>query len=186
MQIEHELGERSLEAGHAAPEHGEARLGDPGGAFRVEPQRGADLFMRLGRETERPWLAPVTNLDVVVLALAHGDRWVGHVRELEQEPFESLVDRLELGVEGLDALADLAHARLLGSGVLAAALGLADRLGGFVAQRLEIVALADEPAALGVEDEQLVDELGAALGRESAAYRFGLVADQPDVKHARY
>ena len=183
VQVEHELRERALEPRHAAPQDGEARLGDPGGALQVEPERGADFLVRLRREAERPRLVPAAQLDVVVFALALGDRRVRQVRELERERLEPRVDRPELRVEPLDALADLAHARLFGAGVLAAALGLADQLGGLVAEGFEVFALADEPTALGVELDQLRDEVRAAFDGEPTAHRIGLLADQPDVKH---
>ena len=183
VEIEHELGERALEPRHSAPEDREARLGDPRCPLEVEPQRRADLLVGFRGKGERARLAPVANLDVVVLTLAFGDRRMGQVRQLEQEGLEALVDGLELGVERLDTLAHLAHAGLLGAGVLTPALGLADRLGGFVAQGLEVFALADEPTALGVEGDHLGDELGTTLVREPTPHRLGLLADLPDVKH---
>src|SRR5215831_14672303 len=67
--------------------------------------------------------------------------------------------------------------------VLTPALGQADGLRGLVAEGLEVLALADEPAALGIELDQLGDEIRAPLRGQRAADRIGLLADQPDVKH---
>ena len=60
-------------------------------------------------------------------------------------------------------------ARHLGGGVLAAAPGLADGLRGAIALGLELLGLADEAAALGVEGDDLPDVLGAALVGERRA-----------------
>src|SRR5204862_2563964 len=96
------------------------------------------------------------------------------------------VDVLQLAVERLDAIGHLAHLRHLGGRVLALAPGLADRFGGAVAQRLEVFGLLDEAAAVGVAGEDLPDELRAALFRERALDLFRVVADQPEIEHARY
>src|SRR5262249_26311008 len=87
------------------------------------------------------------------------------------------------GVLRLDAVAHLAHARLLGRGILAAAPGLADGLRGLVAQSLEVLDLLDDAAALGVAGEDLVEELSAALVGERGGDGVGLIADQLDVQH---
>src|SRR5262249_57395743 len=94
-----------------------------------------------------------------------------------------LAPQLQLGGERFDPLAALAHGGLLGPGVLTPALGQADGLRGFVAEGLEVFALTDEPAALGIELDQLGDEVRAPLRGQRAADRIGLLADQPDVKH---
>src|SRR2546422_3162097 len=51
----------------------------------VEPQRGAHLLVGLRREAERPRLAPVPNLDVVVLPPTRGDRWMRRSEEHTSE-----------------------------------------------------------------------------------------------------
>ena len=50
---------------------------------------------------------------------------------------------------------------------------------------LEVLGLLDQPAALGVAGEDLLDEVGAALVGERALDRLGLLADQPEVEHGR-
>src|SRR5206468_7554603 len=89
----------------------------------------------------------------------------------------------QLGVERFDAVADLAHACHLGGGVLTALLGLADGLRGAVAVRLEVLGFAHDVAARGVESDDLLHELGAALAGERALDHLGLLADQPEVQH---
>ena len=186
VQLEHEVGQRALEAGQRAPQHDEARLGHPGGALEIhQAERLADLLVRLGREGELSRPTPAAHFDVLVLGLARRHRRVGHVRDLEEEALHLAVHALELGLERLDPLAHLAHARLLVGRVLAAALGLADRLGGLVAQRLELLALTHEPSALGVQGEQRPDQLGASAVHEGALDRLGILADQSHVQHVR-
>ena len=112
-----------------------------------------------------------------------GNGRVGQIRDLKQQTLELRVHRLELGLERLDPLAHLPHARLLGGGVLAAALGLADRLRGLVAERLQFLALAEETPALGILREDRPDQLGAATVRQASLDGLGILADQLDVQH---
>src|SRR5262249_45995218 len=161
-------------------------LGHARSALEVHETEGlADLLVGLWREAEFPRRAPATHLDVLVLGLAGRHRRVGQVRNLKQDALDPGIDALELVVERLDAVADLAPPRLLGGRILAAALGLADRLRSLVAQGLEILALAHEPAALAVERDQRLDQLGASAVREGALHRLRILADQPDVQHVR-
>src|SRR5262249_59401958 len=96
-----------------------------------------------------------------------------------EQSLDRLVDGLHLAVESLDAVADFAHTRLLGAGVLSRLACAANRLGCGVAPRLEIVGLFDETAPLDVLGEDLGNELRAALVRERTLNLVGPLADQP-------
>ena len=91
-----------------------------------------------------------------------GTEGCGRLGSWRSRRLDLRVDLLELGVQLLDALADLAHPRHHRLGILAPALGLADGFGGAVALRLERLDLGDEPAALGVLRDRLAHQLGAA------------------------
>src|SRR5205807_7017149 len=85
VEVEHELGERALEARARPPEDREARLGDLDRAREVEQaERFADLLVRLGREAERARGAPASDLDVLLVALAGRAGGGGGVRGRDQ------------------------------------------------------------------------------------------------------
>ena len=90
---------------------------------------------------------------------------------------------LTSGVERLDAVGDLAHERHRGLRVLAAALGLADGLGGAVALGLELLGLGHQPPALRVHREHGRERHRGAARREGALHRRGIFSDQLDVEH---
>ena len=170
-----------------APQDREARLRQLRRALEVEEaQCLAEFFVRLGGEGERARRSPAAHLDVLRLGRAGGHRRIGEVRDLEEDSFELRVDRLELRVEEFDAVAHLTHPHRLSGRVLAASFRQADRLGGSVAEGLELLALLDETAAGGVKVEDALHQLGATPVGKPALNRFGLLADQPEVQHGRY
>ena len=184
LHIQHELGDGALEPRQRAPHDREARLRQLRGTVHVEQaEAGADGLVRPGLEVEPARRAPAANLDVLLVALAGRHRWVREVRDLDEQRFDGLVDGLQPGIEGLDAVADLAHPRLFGAGVLTRLLRAADRLGGGVALGLEVLDLFQEPAALDVLGEDLRDELGAALLGERALDLVGSLANEPQIEH---
>ena len=73
--------------------------------------------------------------------------------------------------------------RLLGLGVLAASLGLADGLGGAIAQGLELVGLLDQPAALVSRATMSLTRSAPPLPSERALDPLGVLADLPDIEH---
>src|SRR3989449_5638711 len=78
-----------------------------------EAQRLAELLVGPGDEAERAGRSPAAHLDVLRLGGPGRHRRVGEVRDLEEHALELGVHPLELGLERLDALADLAHPRHL-------------------------------------------------------------------------
>src|SRR5262249_56149368 len=112
-----------------APQHGEARFRDLGGALEIEKaERFADFIVRLRRKGELPRFSPLPDLGIVLAAGADRHRWMRQVRKLQEESLDFLVERLPLTVQRLDAIANLAHARLLGRCVLPPSLGFPDSL----------------------------------------------------------
>ena len=82
VEVEHEVGEGSLEAGAGAELQDEAGAGDLGGALEVEDAEGfADLPVGLGGEVEGGDGAPGLLDDVVELGGAGGDGVMGKVGE---------------------------------------------------------------------------------------------------------
>src|SRR2546422_2360772 len=150
----------------------------------VEPQRGAHLLVGLRREAERPRLAPVPNLDVVVLPPTRGDRWMRQVGDLNEQRLDPRLDLLQLGIESLDAIGKASRVLDLPRDVRALALTLGDLFGELVAERLQLLGFPYGAAPLRVEIDDLLHELGAALAGQSALDRLGLLADQPEVQHS--
>src|SRR5690606_40705818 len=124
----------------AATQHGEARAGQLGAGVAVEPAVArAELDAVLHREVERARRAPARLLDVLRLVRALRHRRAGKVGEAERDGVERGTD---LGPARLRGLQFLAEARDLGQQrrhVLAASLGLADRLAAGVAQVLQFL-----------------------------------------------
>ena len=106
-----------------------------------------------------------------------------HVGDLLEQALHGGVDALQLGVERLDPLADLAHARLLGARILAASLGAADGLGSNVALGLQIIRLFYQAAALGIAGDDVGDQFGAALLGERTLDVVGMLPDEPQIEH---
>ena len=184
LEVEHELRDRALEPRERPPHHGESRLGEPRGAIHVEQAEvAADFLVGFRLEVEPARCAPAPDLDVLLVALAGRHRWVREIRDLDEQRLDGLVDGLHLGVERLDAIAHLAHTRLLGAGILAGLARAPDGLGGRVALGLEVVRLLDEATPLDVLGEDLRDELGAALLGERPLHLVGPLPDQPQVEH---
>src|SRR2546427_8259704 len=163
VEVEHELGQRALEARRRAPQDREPRLRHLRRAREVEEARRlAELAVGPGEEAERAGRSPAAHLDVLRLGGPGRHRRVGEVRDLEEHALELSVHPLELGLERLDALADLTHPRHLRRRVLATPLRLADRLRGAVLEGLELLALFDETTAGGVEVEHALYQLRTA------------------------
>jgi hypothetical protein len=108
---------------------------------------------------------------------------VREIRQLEQQGVEARGRLLHEGVEGLDAVGDLAHPRHGRLRILAAPLGLADHLGGAVALGLQLLRLRHEAPALGVGIEHGPERDLSSARRERALHRRGILTDQPDVEH---
>ena len=86
MQIEHEVHERTLEAGTEVPVDGESRAGDLGRPFEIEDPEALSQFpVRLGSEIELRWCAPAANLDVVIRTMANWDTGVWKIWDARQD-----------------------------------------------------------------------------------------------------
>src|SRR5262249_49826880 len=171
-----------------SPEHREARFRDLGGPLEIEEaERFADFVMGLRREGKLSRLPPLSDLGIVLAAGADWHRWMRQVRKLTYDVPDLLVDLLDVTCQRLDAIAVLAHARLLGRRVLPPALGLPDGLRGAIPQRLEILGLLEETTARGVGAEQFLDEDGraSAASGETLGNGVWLLADEPQVQHGR-
>ncbi len=145
VEVEHEVGEGSLEAGSGAELEDEAGAGDLGGALEVEDAEGfADLPVGTGGEVEGGDGAPGLLDDVVVLGGAGGDAVVGKVGE---------------------GLEELAKAEVGFGGAGFELVCLFFERGGLCGDEGDVGALALEAAELGGE--------GVALGLEGLSFGDG-------------
>ena len=141
--------------------------------------------MGLHLEVELARGAPAAHLGVVVLVVADRAVLARDVGDGVGERLELLLNVLELGVEALDFVADLAHAGLGGFRLVLLALlhHGADLLGRRVALRLEGFGLLDQVAPEGVEFfESVVVPLCVAVC-ESGLDDIGVLADKANVEH---
>ena len=92
VEVEHEGGEGSLEAGALGEVDREAGTGDLGGSVEVEDAEGfTDLPVRLGGEGEGGRAAPGVDDYVVVLGVAGGDGVGGEVGKGLEEVAQTVV-----------------------------------------------------------------------------------------------
>ena len=145
-----------------ALEVGEARAARLGGALHVDEVEGdAEVEVVLGLEVEGRRLADAAQLDRVLLA---ADRDVVHdeVGDVEEHLAHARLDGLELLLACLDRVAERAHGGDRLAGVAARLLDRGDLVRGGLALGAHGLDLGGEPAALGLDGEELVERLGAA------------------------
>src|SRR2546428_13302105 len=81
VQVEHEVGEGSLQLRTHLPVHGKTRAGKLGSALEIEYAKLLTNFpMRLGREIKVRRRAPAADLDIIFGSLANGHAVVWDVR----------------------------------------------------------------------------------------------------------
>ena len=152
VQVEHELGERPMQACQLAAQDGKARAGKLGGDFAIEPALvRTELDVILDREIERARRAPTILFDVAVLVGTLRHRGIGQIRNAQRDRGELLLDVGQARFVGLELIGDtgdLGHQR---GGVLALALGDADRLGARIARVLQFLGLDLHGLALRLE-----------------------------------
>ena len=127
-------------------------------------------------------LADLAEDDRVLVGVAVGRVGIRRVRDRRGEPLAVGLDRLELALELLDPGRDLAHPGDRIGGVVALALGGADRVRGLVALGAQALDLGQQFAAAGVELEQAVEVLVGADAGERGADRRRILADAPQVE----
>ena len=184
--VEHELGERAVDADHRALHHHEARARQPAGGLEVEPGAGGrDLVVLERRGREVPRAAPAVQLDVGAVVGAVGDVRQRQVRHALQQVEERRVGMRGLGLEPADRLLPLGDQRAqpLELGLVAARLGRADLL----ARRVPLgecgLGGGDPRPPRRVEREHVGGQRREAAARQRRVEGQGVVADQADVVH---
>src|ERR1700749_4139698 len=82
MQVEHEVDQRALQPCSRSPVHRKACAGKLRGTLQIEnPQRFANLPVRLWLEGKLRRRSPALDLDIVLLRLAHRNRIVWKIRK---------------------------------------------------------------------------------------------------------
>ena len=154
MGVDHPRDEGALQRGPPALQHVEARPGQLCASLEVyDVQPLADLPVGRGLEVEGRQVLRRTEHDVLVLVLADGHVVAGYVGQRQEEAVELLLDGACLGIQFLDAAADLPHlvdelGRLL--------LRRTDLPAHLVAAGPEVVALVHHGPALTVQAENAV------------------------------
>src|SRR5439155_16063814 len=136
------------EPGAAAGEEQESRSRDLRGPLEIEQlEPGGDLPVGERLEVEPPRLPPATH-HLVLGGVASGrNRSVRQVGDPRGERFALLLELLQLLIETLDAIPDLAHRGDLGLGGIARLLAPRDLLARRVAPRLELLGLVEHGEA---------------------------------------
>ena len=166
MQVEHEADQRPLQPRPGAHVHRKPRPAQLGRAFQVEdPQRFAQLPVRLGLKVERTLLAPGLHRDVVGFGGADGHFIAGQVGNARQRKPHLLVESgrgLVQFVELVFQRAGLVHHR---GRVLPGLLQRAHLLAQLVAPRLQRLGLGDGLAPPLIERAKIAQQrsrVGAA------------------------
>ena len=138
-----------------------------------------------GREAaEFPRRAPPADLDVLLGRAADRNARMGQVGKLQGERGQLGVDLPHLGIQGLDLVAELAALADRDRGILPAALGGGDRLGGAVPPGFSLLYGLEQRAALAVGAEELLERhLGAAV-LDGLLDRVGMVTEEAGIKHS--
>ncbi len=142
--------------------------------------------MRLRRERGLAHLAPRAH-DGVGLLAADGDGVVHEVGDAEEDVVDLALHLAQPRVDLADALADGAHLGDQMVGALLRALALGHGLRRGVAARLQLVALADQGAALGVDlhhpRHRAVGLRRVPAAGQRGAEGAGVLPDLPEVEH---
>ncbi len=184
MGIEHEIHQGTFELRPQAPIHRKARASDFGGALQIQDsQLGAQFPMRLGREIKFARLTAATDLDVVLGATAHWDRFVRQVRNPRQQVLKFFIQRVLLFVKGCDPVADGAHGRLLFGGVDALLAQCCD-FGAFrITARLQFFRLPDSGAAARIQIAECIERRRIRAGRQTGGDCIEIGPEIPQIVH---
>jgi hypothetical protein len=186
VQVEHELGDGSLQAREVLLQEYEARAGDLGGRREIHlAGRLAQRHMVFGLEGEVALAADAADLHVggLVHAIGHVvERQVGqHLQAMRQLLVEAGGFGLAL-LQGRLEGRDLGHQRL---GWLALALGDADLAAQRLALGLRRLALGDGGAAALVDLQQLGRQGREIALLQASVERSGVLPDETDVMHGQ-
>jgi hypothetical protein len=149
MQVEHELGQRAMQARDLALHHREARAGNLDAGLEIQPaQRGAeiDVVARRGDGARR---APAQHLDVAGFVLADRHAFVRQVGDQFEEGIEARHQFGQRRLAGFQRVAQAGDFGHHGGSVLALALQHADLLRQRVALGLQVLFRKVESLATG-------------------------------------
>ncbi len=184
--VEHELGDRAVQARDLAFHHDEARAGEFRGGIEVEAaETGADVDVVLRLEAELARLAPAALLDRVLGPAADRDARVRKVGDERDELGQLLLHGGVLRFHLLQLLAELGalpHQRCRLRFVLLR-LGLPDLPGEGIALGLQLLGGALDPPARLLERPEAGDVEGVATRRETFRDRVDIRSQQLDVDH---
>ena len=142
VRIEHELHERALQSRQLTLHHDKPGAGDLARGFKIElAESFAELDMVARLETELAWFAPLTNLGIVVLAIAGRDVVGQEVRQAEfdvAQPHLHFLQRRLVRLEPVAEILDRCEQRL---DVLALCFRLADSFGTRITLALQLLGL---------------------------------------------
>ncbi|MNX90350.1 hypothetical protein D3C86_1223960 [compost metagenome] len=188
LQVQHELADGAFHPGQLPLQHRKARTGHLGGGFKVQQAQSlAQIGVILGR-TRRARLAPLQDLDVVVLVLAIRHIVRGQVLQARQQ----VAQFGALGGFGLARFGDVGLQRLdlglqpVGLGHVLLAHGGADGLGGGVALGQRLLPLGLGGPQVDVQRQNARDQISGVIHparRPAGDEGFRVVADGSDVVH---
>jgi hypothetical protein len=141
VRVQHELRKRAVKACDRALHDHEPRAGQLGGHGEVHPESGTDGHMVARCEVQRGWRAPTPNLHVVGFRPPLGHRFVGKVRQREQQVLEFDLDPFEFTRSPLLRARERLDFRKQFVGALVLRLGGADPLRQRLAPCLQLLRL---------------------------------------------
>ena len=141
MRVEHELRERTVEAGDLTAHKDKARTRELRGRIKVHPEGTAHVDVVLDREVEFTGRAPAADFDVFRFVLADRHGFVREVRDAKEKVVQLRADFFEFLFENRELFRDGRGAGHDFGGVFTGALGLADLLREGVAFRLQFFGL---------------------------------------------
>ncbi len=108
---------------------------------------------------------------------------MGKVRELKEKGLDPLFPEPNFGGKGFEAGTDLPHPGNLAFRGLALSLCLSDLLGDPVPECPQLLSFLEEPAALGIEGQDLVQGKGNPPSLKGLGNSLGLLADDFQINH---
>ena len=186
VHVEHELDQHALQLGQSVEIEGEARAGDLGGALEIEAGGPFAQFpVRPRGEAEPGFFPPAAHDFVVPGILAHRDRVMEQVGDVQQKFLERRFHGLQLAFVAGDQLGQLDGLQLQLAGAGAAFFLDAGLLGQAVFPALQLLAFGQQPAAqlIDLAEARLVK--GDALGLDLFPDQFQVVPDKIDVQHKK-
>ncbi|MCY1542589.1 hypothetical protein D9M68_783450 [compost metagenome] len=182
MQVDHELRQGPMQTGNGPTQQREARTGQPGGGFEIQPAvffTQADVI--LNREIEAFRCAPAAHLDIGLFIVPHRYRLMRQVGNVQQQVVQLDLDGIQFALALIQLAAHAIDIRQQRRNVFAALLGLADSLGAAVALGLQLLGPRLHGLALGFQRfETRYIQLKATASEtlshfvELAAYQFGV------------